>query len=121
MEKRKYIRRMLQMAVLAVGMLAAGVEAWGQTTILAAGNRDTVHTRTEIIYVEENASRELYLPELRINDGVADASYQWYVHWYISKYSPSPGKIVGTDVYLDKEVASIRGGGINGGNYATDL
>ena len=121
MEKRKYIRRMLQMAVLAVGMLAAGVEAWGQTTILAAGNRDTVHTRTEIIYVEENASRELYLPELRINDGVADASYQWYVHWYISKYSPSPGKIVGKDVYLDKEVASIRGGGINGGNYATDL
>ncbi len=98
-------------------------EAWGQTTILAAGNRDTVHTRTEIIYVEENASRELYLPELRINDGVADASYQWYVHWYISEDSPSKGKIEKPTkaIYLDADAAKSRGGNIRGGYYASDL
>ena len=97
-------------------------EAWGQTRIIAAGNRDTVHTRTEIIYVEENASRELYLPELRINDGVADASYQWYVHWYISKGSPSKGTIKKPEaIYLNADAAMSRGGNIKGGYYASDL
>ena len=63
---------------------------WGQnytgtTTILSAGNRDTVHTRTEIIYVDPSKPRVLSLPELKINDGSSDASYIWYVHWYGSK------------------------------------
>lgn len=97
-------------------------EAWGQTTILAAGNRDTVHTRTEIIYVEQGGSRELYLPELRINDGVADAGYQWYVHWYISEDSPSKGTIKKPEaIYLNADAAKSRGGDINGGYYASDL
>ena len=118
MIRTKLIKALLSLiASLMVG------NAWGQTTILAAGNRDTVHTRTEIIYVEENASRELYLPELRINDGVADASYQWYVHWYISKDSPSKGKIEKPTkaIYLDADAAKSRGGDINGGYYASDL
>lgn len=117
MIRTKLIKALLSLiASLMVG------NAWGQTTILAAGNRDTVHTRTEIIYVEENASRELYLPELRINDGVADASYQWYVHWYISKDSPSKGTIKKPEaIYLDADAAKSRGGDINGGYYASDL
>lgn len=118
MIRTKLIKALLSLiASLMVG------NAWGQTTILAAGNRDTVHTRTEIIYVEQGGSRELYLPELRINDGVADASYQWYVHWYISKDSPSKGKIEKPTkaIYLDADAAKSRGGDINGGYYASDL
>ena len=94
---------------------------WGQTgtTILAAGNRDTVHTRTEIIYVDPNKSRVLSLPELKINDGsgYGGDSYRWYVHWYGS----TKGTIAGTEIYLDADEAQKRGGLIKGGTYLSDL
>ncbi|HIX85907.1 MAG TPA: hypothetical protein H9848_04780, partial [Candidatus Parabacteroides intestinigallinarum] len=91
-------------------------EAWGQTTILAAGNRDTVHTRTEIIYVDPTKPRVLSIPELKINDGHWDAGYKWYVHWYNAR-----GEIKGIDIYLDSNEATARGGSIYGGWYVTDL
>ena len=96
---------------------------WGQnytgtTTILSAGNRDTVHTRTEIIYVDPSKPRVLSLPELKINDGSSDASYIWYVHWYGSK-----GEIKGESIYINESDAENRGGSIinGGGWYASDL
>lgn len=91
-------------------------EAWGQTKIIAAGNRDTVHTKTEIIYVDSNTPRVLSIPELKINDGHGDATYKWYVHWYHAR-----GEIKGIDIYLDSNEATARGGSIHGGWYATDL
>ena len=91
-------------------------EAWGQTTIIAAGNRDTVHTKTEIIYVDPTKPRVLSIPELKINDGHWDAGYKWYVHWYNTR-----GEIKGIDIYLDSNEATARGGSIYGGWYVTDL
>ena len=96
---------------------------WGQnytgtTTILSAGNRDTVHTRTEIIYVDPSKPRVLSLPELKINDGAGDEGYRWYVHWYGSK-----GEIKGEAIYINESDAENRGGSIidGGGWYASDL
>ena len=91
-------------------------EAWGQTKILAAGNRDTVHTRTEIIYVDPTKPRVLSIPELKINDGHWEAGYKWYVHWYKAR-----GEIKGIDIELSQTEATARGGSIYGGWYATDL
>ena len=95
---------------------------WGQnytgtTQIIATGNRDTVHTRTEIIYVDPSKPRVLSLPELKINDGT-DESYRWYVHWYGSK-----GTIKGETIYINETEAEDRGGSIisGGGWYASDL
>ena len=96
---------------------------WGQnytgtTTILSAGNRDTVHTKTEIIYVDPSKPRVLSLPELKINDGAGDEGYRWYVHWYGSK-----GEIKGEAIYINESDAENRGGSIinGGGWYASDL
>ena len=113
MIRTKLIKALLSLiASLMVG------NAWGQTTILAAGNRDTVHTRTEIIYVD--GSRELYIPELRINDASGDDSYKWYVHWYGD--DDFKGEIEGKDVInLNHDAAYSRGGIVKGGAYATDL
>ena len=91
-------------------------EAWGQTIIKAAGNRDTVHTKTEIIYVDSNTPRVLSIPELKINDGHGDATYKWYVHWYHAR-----GEIKGIDIELSQTEATARGGSIYGGSYASDL
>ena len=90
---------------------------WGQTKIINVNNnRDTVHTKTEIIYVDPNTPRILSVPELKINDGHGDATYKWYVHWYNSR-----GTIDGIDIYLTQEEATARGGSIYGGSYASDL
>ena len=92
-------------------------EVWGQTKIINVNNnRDTVHTKTEIIYVDPNTPRILSVPELKINDGHGDATYKWYVHWYNSR-----GTIDGIDIYLTQEEATARGGSIYGGSYASDL
>lgn len=115
MIRTKLIKALLSLiASLMVG------NAWGQTKIIAAGNRDTVHTRTEIIYVDPTKPRVLSIPELKINDGTGSGgeSYRWYVHWYGSK-----GKIDGKTIYIDESEAEARGGMITdgGGWYASDL
>ena len=65
-------------------------EAWGQTTILAAGNRDTVHTRTEIIYVEENAFSIiiliLYLYFMILEVSTIFVNYCYWVAYTIYTY-----------------------------------
>ena len=98
-------------------LVGNGMDAWGQDfTITKSQNRETVHTRTQIIYVDQ--SRDLYVPELRINDASTNGNrdYAWYVHWYGSK-----GTIQGKNVILDKNWATQRGGTIKGGTYISDL
>lgn len=100
-------------------LLLIALPSWGQTdktSIQAASNRSSVHTRTQIIYVDKE--RELYVPELRINDASASSNrdYAWYVHWYGSK-----GTIAGKTITVEKEWAQQRGGIVIGGTYRTDL
>lgn len=115
-QKDSWLRKIRTLAVVGVMTIAGAGSAWGQTTINPALNRNTVHTRTEIIYVD--GSRELYIPELRINDASYsyNRDYAWYVHWY-----GASGTIVGKDIAIDKSTAEARGGAVRGGNYKTDL
>ncbi|MBO5225802.1 MAG: T9SS type A sorting domain-containing protein [Parabacteroides sp.] len=90
---------------------------WGQYTINqnSKGNRNTVHTRTQTIYVDK--SRTLYIPEMRINDASSpnNRDYAWYVHWYGSS------NIAGANVTINANEAKNRGGIVQGGTYKTDL
>ena len=113
-QKDSWLRKIWTLAVVGVMAVVGAGSAWGQTTINPASNRNTVHTRTEIIYVD--GSRELYIPELRINDASADRSYAWYVHWYGSR-----GTIAKKDITLDHDAAYSRGGIVKGGTYHSDL
>ena len=113
-QKDSWLRKIRTLAVVGVMAAVGAGSVWGQTTINPASNRNTVHTRTEIIYVD--GSRELYIPELRINDASADRSYAWYVHWYGSR-----GTIAKKDITLDHDAAYSRGGIVKGGTYHSDL
>ncbi|WP_455633261.1 hypothetical protein [Parabacteroides sp.] len=101
-------------ATLLTLALLAGLagKAWGQTTytITKAKNTETVHTRTQIIYVDKE--RELYIPELRIN---RTEYYNWYVHWYVK----GSGTIQHKTVTIKKNEASIRGGSIGDQDQTT--
>ena len=50
--------------------------------------------------------RELFIPELRNNDGVSDPYYRWYVRWYREDGNKNmlsiEGKIAGTDITLTR-------------------
>ena len=89
---------------LASLLLLIALPSWGQsTTITPAANRSNVHTRTQIIYVDD--SRELYVPELRIS---REKGYDWYVHWYLEP--GSQGTIEPVQVQINVEEAKLRGG-----------
>lgn len=94
---------------------------WGQdgTTITKASNTNTVHTKTQTIYVD--GSREIYIPELRINRG---ETYDWYVHWY-----PKSGITISkSEIKINVAEAQIRGGAFstsdgltNGATYSNNI
>lgn len=90
-------------------LLLIAFPSWGQTTITSAENRNTVHTRTQIIYVDKE--RELYVPELRIS---REDGYDWYVHWYLE--ADNQGTIAPVQVQINVEEAKLRGGDF----YVTD-
>ena len=127
-QKDSWLRKIQTLAVAGVVAVVGAGSAWGQdasnpTVIVAADNRETVHTRTDTIYVDKE--RELYIPELRINDGYSmdyNRDYAWYVHWYIEK---GGGNIKGIDITLNGNEVQSRGGMIVSGSanatYKTDL
>lgn len=94
---------------------------WGQNgaTITKASNTNTVHTKTQTIYVD--GSREIYIPELRINRG---ETYDWYVHWY-----PESGITISkSEIKINVAEAQIRGGAFstsdgltNGATYSNNI
>lgn len=94
---------------------------WGQNgaTITKASNTNTVHTKTQTIYVD--GSREIYIPELRINRG---ETYDWYVHWY-----PKSGITISkSEIKINVAEAQIRGGAFstsdgltNGATYSNNI
>ncbi|MBO5224888.1 MAG: T9SS type A sorting domain-containing protein [Parabacteroides sp.] len=116
--KTKYKQWLRPLFLSLLGLLIGSPVVWGQTKIKKASNSETVHTRTQTVYV--NGSRELYVPELRISDGTVQASYKWYVHWYLDLGSTGTLSEV-SNFNLDKSVATERGGGIKGGWYCSDL
>ena len=77
MEKRRYIRRMLRMAALAVGMvLTGGASAWGQT--ITARYAPNYGRSTEVIYVSRNSTKAVSFQE----GGAAD-NLDGFIRWYM--------------------------------------
>ena len=66
--------------ILATGVV---VPAWGQYTIIPS-TQEKVTERVDTVYVKDGVARELFVPELRNNDGHDgnDPRYKWYVRWY---------------------------------------
>ena len=82
MEKRRYIRRMLRMAALAVGMLVGGASAWGQRQIIPTyPDNDENSTRmgrsTEVIYANEGDVT------IRFQDSNIAETIDGYIRWYV--------------------------------------
>ena len=73
MEKRRYIRRMLRMAALAVGMVLTGAaSAWGQTVT----EIDPDHEITDVLYVIPGRDKEVTFQANGEDPGI-----DGYVRW----------------------------------------
>ena len=80
MEKRRYIRRMLRMAALAVGMVLVGAaSAWGQQTYTISPQsgkifpQENIPTLVDTVYVADNEECTLSL---------GNYQYYYYFRWY---------------------------------------
>ena len=95
---------------------------WGQeeyTIQYKNGSRQTnIPERVDTVYIPDDMSRELYVPELRNNDGRAGGSpnYRWYVRWYRADENGDPiainNKFKSTIVDL-RNKAVIEGGTVD--------
>ena len=95
---------------------------WGQeeyTIQYKNGSRQTnIPERVDTVYIPDGMSRELYVPELRNNDGRAGGSpnYRWYVRWYRADENGDPiaidNKFKSTIVDL-RNKAVIEGGTVD--------
>lgn len=93
MEKRRYIRRMLRMAALAVGMvLTGGASAWGQTVT----EIEPDHEITDVLYVIPSRDKEVTFQANGEDPGI-----DGYVRWYTQTEGgePSTTYIENTDRY----------------------
>lgn len=92
--------------ILATGVV---VPAWGQYTIIPS-TQEKVTERVDTVYVKDGVARELFVPELRNNDGHDgnDPRYKWYVRWY-RKGKSLNNVITKTDVTITSENL-VKGG-----------
>lgn len=68
-------------------ILSAGAVApiWGQAYTINYKNgspQTGITERVDTVYIADGEARELFIPELRNNDGFYDNRYRWYVRWY---------------------------------------
>ena len=81
-QKDSWLRKIWTLAVVGVVAVAGAGDAWGQTTInLKSTGRQDVPTKVDTIYIPAGKTHDLFIPELRINDG-ATVQYRWFVNWY---------------------------------------
>lgn len=92
--------------ILATGVV---VPVWGQYTIIPS-TQEKVTERVDTVYVKDGVARELFVPELRNNDGHDgnDPRYKWYVRWY-RKGKSLNDVITKTDVTITSENL-VKGG-----------
>ena len=107
MIRNKFWRKVRAMVVAAGAVMMVAGNCWGQSYTIQYknGSRQTnIPERLDTVYIPDGASRELYVPELRNNDGRANKNYQWYVRWYRADANGDPiaisGKFQSTDVDL---------------------
>ena len=130
-QKDSWLRKIWTLAVVGVMAVAGAGSAWGQSYTIQYknGSRQTnIPERLDTVYIPDGASRELYVPELRNNDGINDTNYQWYVRWYRADANGDPinisGKFVTTNVdyssFTEEEI-TLEGGTVDPKNYSAAL
>ena len=130
-QKDSWLRKIRTLAVVGVMAVAGAGEAWGQSYTIQYknGSRQTnIPERLDTVYIPDGASRNLYVPELRNNDGIEDPNYQWYVRWYRADANGEPisisGKFKSTNVdyssFKEEEIAQ-EGGTLDPKNYSAAL
>ncbi len=118
MEKRRYIRRMLRMAALAVGMLVGGASAWGQRDLpnnqwnyesdydfsynrpnnrIVNKNQSGFSEVTEILYVMPGQSIDIALQFYSTHDNL-----NGYIRWYLEGDTKGDG----TTDHLERNTTS---------------
>lgn len=123
-QKDSWLRKIRTLAVVGVMTIAGAGSAWGQTAITLR-NQTNIPERVDTVYIPDGASRELYVPELRNNDGRAkynkngvpqgNVNYKWYVRWYRIK----DGQPVTIDNKFKKADVDLRNTEIIEGGTAT--
>lgn len=107
----------LLLTCLLIFSAGVAVPAWGQTYTINYKNgspQTGITERVDTVYVADGEERELFIPELRNNDGVSDPCYRWYVRWYREDGNKNmlsiEGKIAGTDITFDEDHPPVLGG-----------
>ena len=108
-QKDSWLRKIRTLAVVGVMAVVGAGSAWGQSYTILYKNESrqtNIPERLDTVYIPDDESRELYVPEMRNNDGRTNINpdYQWYVRWYRADDSGNPipisGKFKTTDVDL---------------------
>lgn len=96
-------------------IFAAGVAmpAWGQTFTIIPSNPQKIAERVDTVYVADGEKRELFIPELRNNDGFYDNRYKWYVRWYqLNESKLSHNNITGKAINPKVDGSYVDGGAL---------
>ena len=92
----------LLLTCLLIFSAGVAVPAWGQTYTINYKNgspQTGITERVDTVYVADGEERELFIPELRNNDGFYNANYRWYVRWYqLNEGNLSCENIKGKDI-----------------------
>lgn len=82
-QKDSWLRKIRTLVVVGVMAVVGAGSAWGAdyTINLKGSSRQDVPTKVDTIYIPAGKTHDLFIPELRINDG-ATVQYRWFVNWY---------------------------------------
>ena len=126
-QKDSWLRKIWTLAVAGVMTIVGAGSAWGQSYTIQYknGSRQTnIPERLDTVYIPDEASRELYVPELRNNDGIGNPNYKWYVRWYRANAKGDPiaisDKFKSTNVNLSG-TEIIEGGTAAAANHSAAL
>lgn len=87
------------------------------------GKRQVVSERVDTVYFQKGKEKQLFIPELRNNDGSTDQNYRWYVRWYRFDENgnlTSKG-ITGKDINPMTDGSYVDGGSLSNQLYRTSL
>lgn len=111
----------LLLTCLLIFAAGAVAPAWGQSYTIIPSSQSIVTERVDTVYVADGEARELFVPELRNNDGGStDLRYRWYVRWYLSNNAEIKNVLTSQPVQISNENL-VKGGTAKIGNHNASL
>ena len=108
--KTKYKQWLRPLFLSLLWLLIGSPVVWGQSyTINLSSQSNILPEKVDTVYIQDGVARELFIPELKLNDG-SNSNYQWYVRWYLESGESINGKFKTTEVTI---------GDVNEGGTAT--